>query len=171
MEVRGTEIAISLWKQKAERFGEPPPLAEFGMAGSNRPFSFLVCADLLVSDDSVFLDYGSGLARLFGLPERPSWHMQMISCVPDRYRFLLLQGCREAIVESVPVRFGGEVAVLEGTELYRACFMPLKMRTKSTLAIYGSFNFRFFTSATLAKRQRSVDTASAGALTGVPLFG
>jgi len=61
------------------------------------------------------------------------WHVQMISYVPDRYRFLFLQGCREAIVESVPVRFGGEVAVLGGTELYRACFMPLKMRTKSTL--------------------------------------
>jgi hypothetical protein len=72
MEIRDTEIAISLWKEKADEFGKPPPLVEFSLADPVAHASrFLICADLLASDDWVFLAYGPGFAKLLGLPERP----------------------------------------------------------------------------------------------------
>jgi hypothetical protein len=48
-----------------------------------------------------------------------------------------------------------DLAQAEGSELYRASFMPLKMGIDTMQAVYGSFNFRFYMAAEL--RERSPD--------------
>ena len=143
LEARDTELAISLWNQKAKQFGKPPPIAECALvAFASGAFRFVICADLLVGEDSVFLTYGPGFAKLLRLPERPAMHVPMLRYISDRYRFLFAEGCSEAIAEAAPVRFSGEITGAEGgAELYRACFMPLQMRNKNLQAIYGSFNY------------------------------
>lgn len=156
LEARDTEITIAFWKQKAEQFGGLPPIAEFSLIDFvTQPFRFMILADLLASGDSVFLAYGPGFAKLFGLPERPSMLVPMLECVPDRYRPLFAEGCGAAIAETMPVRFNGEIARSGGAELYRACFMPLKMGINSMLAVYGSFNFLFCTPAELVERHQT----------------
>ena len=126
---------------------------------------FMIHADLATSDDWFFLAYGRGFAKLLGLAERPRMGKSMIEHLPHRYRFLFLQGCGEAIAAGAPVRFDGEVAGLGGSELYRSCFMPLRMTMGSMQAIYGSFNFLFRTAAELAERSPS---AGAGASPAFP---
>jgi len=166
LEARDTEVAISLWKEKAEQFGRPPPMAEFSMADPFRDaFRFIIHADLAMSDDWFFLAYGRGFAKLLGLAERSRMGKSMIQHLPHRYRYLFLQGCGEAIAAAAPVRFDGEVAGLGGVELYRACFMPLRMTMGTMQAIYGSFSFLFCTAAKLAERPAS---AGAGAGTAFP---
>jgi len=161
VEARDTELAIAYWTEKAERFGNPPPIAEFSLADLvGHSFRFIVGVDLLSNDDSIFLGYGQGFAQRLGLSERPSMRVPMIRCIPDRYRFLFLEGCSEAMRQRAPVHFSGEVAGFGGSELYRACFMPLKMGLPTMLALYGSFNFRFRTAAELAERSPLVDSGS-----------
>jgi hypothetical protein len=169
VDARDTEIAIALWKEKAEQFGNPPPIAEFSLIDlSGDSFRFLILVDLLARDASVFLTYGAGFAKLFGLPERPpTW--PMIECIPTRYRFLFLEGCKEATSERVPVRYSGEMAGLGGSEFYRACFMPLKMRIDTMQALYGSFNFRLYTASDLAERSHSADAAGSPTFPELPL--
>ena len=84
-------------------------------------------------------------------------------------RFLFLEGCKEATSEPAPVRFNGEVATLGGSEFYRACFMPLKMRIDTTQALYGSFNFRLYTAAELAERSQLADAGGNPAFPEVPI--
>jgi hypothetical protein len=163
LEARDIEIAISFWKQKAEELGNPPPIAEFSLVDFvGQSFRFLILADLMASDASVFLAYGPGFAKLFGLPERPSMLLPMIDCIFDRYRFLFVDGCREAITGAAPIRFSGEVAGLGGSELYRACFMPLKMGIDTMQAVYGSFNFRVQLAAELSERAQAADRVELG---------
>lgn len=170
METRDTEVAISLWNEKVEQFGNPPPIGEFSFADPvAQSFRFMIGADLLASDDWVFLAYGVGFAKLLGLSERLPMRVPMIRCIPHRYRFLFLQGCGEAFAEAVPLRFSGEMAGLGGSELYRACFMPLKTSIDTMRAIYGSFNFRFRTAAELAERSQSADAAGGPTLPDLPL--
>jgi hypothetical protein len=171
VDARDTEIAIALWKEKAERFGNPPPVGEFSLVDlAGGSFRFLILADLLARHASVFLAYGAGLAKLFSLPERPPPNWPMIECVPTRYRFLFLGGCKETISERGPVRFSGEMAGLGGFEFYRACFMPLKMRIDTMQAVYGSFNFRFYTVADLAERsQLAADAGGSPMLPELPM--
>ena len=156
MEARDTEIAISFWKEKAEQFGNPPPIGEFGPVDLEAdPFRFLIIVDADARggrDHSVFLAYGTGLARLFSLPERPPMWRPMIECIPSRYRSVFLGGCKDAISEAAPVRFSGEMAVLGGFEFFRACFVPLKMKVEATEVLHGSFNFRLYMTADLAQR-------------------
>src|SRR5215472_10694205 len=90
LESRDTELAISFWNRKAEQFGKPSPIAEFNLA-VNQLFRFMIYADLLVSEDSVFLAYGPGFAKALDLPERPSMRVPMFSYVPDRYRLLFAE--------------------------------------------------------------------------------
>src|SRR5262249_7529577 len=106
--------------------------------------------------------------KLFGLSERPPmW--PMIECIPSRYRSLFLGGCDDAISDAAPVRLSGEMAVLGGSEFYRACFMPLKMKLDTMRAIYGSFNFRLYTPAEFAHRSRLADVVGSAMLPELPL--
>ena len=158
VEARDTEIAISFWKEQAEQFGDPPPTGEFGPVDLEAdPFRFLIIVDPDARgrrDHSVFLAYGSGLAKLFGLPERPPMWRPMIECIPSRYRSIFLGGCKDAISDVAPVRFSGEMAVLGGFEFFRACFVPLKMKAEATQVLYGSFSFRLYTTAEVAERSQ-----------------
>jgi hypothetical protein len=52
----------------------------------------------------------------------------------------------------------GKLPTLEVLELYRACFMPLKMGVETILAIYGSFNFRFLVAANIGENCRRAET-------------
>jgi hypothetical protein len=169
VDARDTEIAISFWKEKAEQFGSPPPIGEFDLVDLDvDSFRFLIVVDLRARDASVFLAYGTGFAKLFGLPERPPmW--PMIECIPTRYRALFLGGCKDAISAATPVRFSGEMTVLDGSEFYRACFMPLKMKTDTIQALYGSFNFRLYTTADLAERSRLADVEGSPRMPELPM--
>jgi hypothetical protein len=159
LEERDTEIAIAAWKKRVDQFGKPPPIAEFRLTDiENDCFRFLILADLLVNEASVFLAYGSSFAKQLGLPERPSIFIPMLKSLPDRYRFLFAEGCSEAIAQTAPLRFSGEIANAGGSELYRACFMPLKMSVETILAIYGSFNFRFTAAATIDEKRWRAET-------------
>ena len=141
-ELRDTERAISLWNKKSQEFGRPPPATEFDLSGlGTQGYRFIICADLLVKEDSVFSVYGPDFARLFDLPERPSMHVPMIRHVPGRYQALFAEGCDDAITEAAPVRFVGEVEHYGCIELYRACFMPLRMKSRTSQFVYGSFNY------------------------------
>jgi hypothetical protein len=146
-----------------------PSLGEFSLIDlAVDRFRFLIVVDRLARDASVFLAYGAGLAKLFGLPERaPLW--PMTECIPNRYRSLFMGGCKDAISEVAPVRFSGEMAGLGGSEFYRACFMPLKMRVDTMQALYGSFNFRLYTAADLAERSQLADAAGSLRLPELPL--
>jgi hypothetical protein len=161
VEARDTEIAISFWKEKAEQFGNPPPIGEFGPVDLEAdPFRFLIIVDPDARggrDHSVFLAYGPGLAKLFGLPEQPPMWRPMIECIPSRYRALFLGGCKDAIFEAAPVRFSGEMAVLGGFEFFRACFMPLNKKIDALQVLHGSFNVRLYTDADLAERSQLAD--------------
>jgi hypothetical protein len=159
LEDRDTEIAISQWKTKAEQFRKPPPISEFKLNDFGGDcFRFLILADLLVTDGSVFLAYGSGLAKRLGLPERPSIFVPMLKSIPERYRFLFAEGCSEAIAQTAPLRFNGEIVDAGCSELYRACFMPLKMGVETMQAIYGSFNFRSRVAEQLGEQHQHSDT-------------
>jgi hypothetical protein len=158
VDARDTEIATSFWKEKAEEFGNPPPIGEFSPVDLEAdPFRFLIIVDPNARggrDHSVFLAYGTGLAKLFGLPARPPMWRPMIECIPSRYRSLFLGGCKDAISEAGPVRFSGEMAVLGGCEFFRACFMPLKMTVDAMQVVHGSFSFRLYTTAEVAERSQ-----------------
>jgi hypothetical protein len=160
VDARDTEIAISLWKEKAEQFGSPPPIGQISPVDRVvDPFRFLIVVDLHARDSSVFLDYGTGFAKLFGLPERPPMWTPVIKCIPARYHSVFRSGCKDAISKATPVRFSGEMAVPGGSEFYRACFMPFKMNAGRMQALYGSFNFRPHTAADLAERSQLADAA------------
>jgi hypothetical protein len=155
LEERDTEHAIALWKKKAEQFGKPPPISEFRLNKIGHDcFRFLILIDLLVNEDSVFLAYGAIFAKRLSLPERPSIFVPMLKSIPDRYRFLFAEGCNRAIAQAAPLRFGGQIANAGGSELYRACFMPLKMGIETMQAVYGSFNFRFLSTVNIGERDR-----------------
>jgi hypothetical protein len=161
VEARDTEVAISFWKQKAKAFGNPPPIAEFSFGDLvGESCRFLILIDLLARDTPVFLAaYGARFAKLFGLPER-SQMSAGIECIPSRYRFLFAEGCMDAISEAAPVRFSGEMPGLGGSELYRACFMPLRMGIDAMQAVYGSFNFLFRTAAELTERSAAAGSSA-----------
>jgi hypothetical protein len=160
VEARDTELAISFWKEKVQQLGNPPPIAEFSLVDPvAHSFRFLVSATLPIRNDWTFLSCGRGLAGLLGLPLNSAQGTPMLQYLPYRYRFLFLRGCGEAVAETIPVRLEGVEAALGGVELYRACFMPVKMSTDRMLGMYGSFNFRFCTVADLGERSRSVDLA------------
>jgi hypothetical protein len=92
-----------LLEGKAEQFGNPPPIGEFSLVDLvGDSFRFLIGADLLARAASVFLAYGSGFAKLFGLPERAPL-CPMIECIPSRYHSLFVGGCKDAISEAAPV--------------------------------------------------------------------
>lgn len=167
LEARDTELAISLWNDKAKQFGKPPPVAEFDLVGfTTKPNRFVICADLFFKEASVFLDYGPGFAKLLGLPKRPLVHVPMIRCIPERYRFLFSDGCREAIDDDAPAQFSGEIAGSTGVEVYRACFMPLRMNMPNLQTIYGSFNFMVRPTAGARSRYGSrLETERAGLIT------
>jgi hypothetical protein len=144
-ELRDTELAISLWRQKAsESGGVPPPTAfDFSlMIGGAWNYRFVICTDAVVGE-LTFLIYGSRFAQLLELPAEPVSGVPIIRQLPGRYLSLFTEGCREAVAQAAPVRLSGAVADYGQIELYRAAFMPLAMHQHSFMRlVFGSFNRR-----------------------------
>ena len=144
-ELRDTELAISLWRQKASEFdGVPPPTAfDFSsMIAGTWNHRFVICTDAAVGE-LTFLIYGSRFAQLLELPSEPVSGVPIARQLPGRYLSLFIEGCREAVAQAAPVRLSGAVVDYGQIELYRAAFMPLAMRQHSLMRlVFGSFNRR-----------------------------
>jgi hypothetical protein len=142
-ERRDTERAVTLWHQKAAELGWPPPLEAFDLSRmtSDWAYRFVICGEDV--EHSVFLLYGTQLARLLGLPEKANYCDPMIVQLPEPYRPLFAEGCGEVITASAPARFSGAIEHHGRTEYYRAAFLPVKLRVGALRPIvFGSFNCR-----------------------------
>ena len=141
-ERRDTELAITLWHEKASQLGSPPPVEAFDLSRTiDWSYRFIICGEDV--NDSVFLLYGSHFARLLELPEKPNYYDPVIAQLPPRYRSLFTQGCEATSVEPAAAKFSGAVVHNGCTELYRAAFMPMRLRVESMKPIVlGSFNYR-----------------------------
>ena len=143
IERRDTERAVGLWRKKATAVGCPPPLAEFDFSRirSDWGYRFIISGGDV--ECAVFLVYGSQLARLLGLREKPVCYKPMIDQIPERYQPLFTEGSRDALADAAPARFGGTVVHQGQIEFYRAAFMPVRLNATSSHAlIFGSFNYR-----------------------------
>ena len=142
-ERRDTELAITLWHQKASELGTPPPFEAFDFTRLTIDWSyrFIICGD--DAAHSVFLLYGVQFARLLQLPERPNYYDPLIVQLPTRYRALFTEGCEAACSEAAAAKFSGAVAHHGCTELYRAAFLPMRLRLSELRPlVFGSFNYR-----------------------------
>ena len=84
-ERRDTELAITLWHEKASELGSPPPVETFDLSRAmDSRYRFSICGAGI--SDSVFLMYGSHFARLLGLPEKPNYYDPMIVQLRTRNR-------------------------------------------------------------------------------------
>jgi len=144
-ELRDTELAISLWRQKESEFGGVPPPTAFDFSaviGGAWNYRFVICTDAAVAE-LTFLIYGSRFAQLLELPAEPISGIPIARQLPGRYLPLFTEGSREAIAQAAPVRLSGAVVDYGQIELYRAAFMPLAMRQDSFMRlVFGSFNRR-----------------------------
>jgi len=141
VERRDTERAIRLWQRKAAESSHPPPLTEFDLEGIRSGYRFIISGGDPRS--SVFLVYGSRLANLLHLPEKPVHRWPFIEQIPERYQSIFVEGIDEALVQTAPARYSGAVLRDGQVELYRAAFMPLRLNARSAYAlIFGSFNNR-----------------------------
>ena len=161
-ELRDTELAISLWHQKAsERGGLPPPTVfDFSsMIDGAWSYRFLICADT-VDGEIAFLMYGTRFAQLLDLPPEPIAGLPIGRQLPPRYLQLFTGGCHDAITQKAPVRLSGAVVDYGQIELYRAAFMPLAMRPNSPMQlVFGSFNYSIGSSAHSADAVRTTYNA------------
>jgi len=141
-ERRDTELAVTLWHQKASELGSPPPVEAFDLSRAmDWSYRFMICGAGI--SDSVFLMYGSHFARLLGLPKKPNYYDPVMAQLPMRYRPLFTEGCEAAAAVPAAAKFSGAVVHDGRTELYRVAFMPLRLRVDSLRPIiFGSFNYR-----------------------------
>ena len=141
-ERRDTELAMTLWHQKASEFGSPPPVEAFDLSRAiDWSYRFIISG--AEAGDSVFLLYGPHFARLLELPEKPNYYDPAIFQLPPRYRSLFTEGCETAVATPGTAKFSGAVVHKECTELYRAAFMPLRLSVDSLRPlVFGSFNYR-----------------------------
>jgi len=143
-EARDTERAIALWRERAARFRGIPAITAFDFTsiGGNLGYRFVISCDEII-EDATFLLYGTQFARRLGLPDKTDSFTPLLRQLPDRYRPLFSEGCTEAICAKEPAQFSGSVSNSNALELYRAVFIPVKLRESSSRPIvYGSFNFR-----------------------------
>ena len=144
-ELRDTERAITLWRQKAsECSGLPLPTAFdlSRMSSGAWSYRFVISAAAVVNE-LAFLIYGSSFAKLLELPEKPIRGIPITRQLPGRYLSLFTEGCGHAIAQAAPVRLSGVVVDYGQIELYRAAFMPLAMRLNSSKQlVFGTFNRR-----------------------------
>src|SRR5215471_3689650 len=129
-ERRDTELAVTLWHQKASELGSPPPVEAFDLSRAmDWSYRFMICGAGI--SDSVFLMYGSHFARLLGLPKKPNYYDPVMAQLPMRYRPLFTEGCEAAAAVPAAAKFSGAVVHDGRTELYRVAFMPLRLRVDS----------------------------------------
>jgi hypothetical protein len=143
-ERRDVELAIKLWQQNTWGKDCVPFLDTFDFSPMRAGWGhrFLVCGGRSV-ESSVFVTYGSGFARLLGLPVKPITTIPFVQQLPEPYRDMFSEGYSKATMEGSPVTLEGEFRVKAGAQLFRAVFMPIMLRPNwSKQLIFGSFNCR-----------------------------
>jgi hypothetical protein len=69
---------------------------------------FLICGDHAL-EGAVFVTYGSGFARLLGLPDRPATTIPCLKQIPPPYWAMFSEGYSRASLSSSPVTLGREL--------------------------------------------------------------
>jgi hypothetical protein len=144
LERRDVELAIQHWQQNTWGKDCIPLLDTFDFSsmrasGGQR---FLVCGGQAV-ENAVFVTYGSGFARVLGLPAEPVTTTPFLRQLPDAYREMFSEGYTKAAMESAPVTLEGTIRFGVTAQLFRAVFMPIMLRPNwSKQLTFGSFNYR-----------------------------
>ena len=144
LERRDVELAIQHWQRNTWGKDCVPLLDTFDFSPMKTSWGhrFLICGGPAV-ESSVFVSYGSGFARLLGLPAKPVTTIPFIQQVPASHREMFSEGCSKAMMESSPVTLEGTLGFGAGAQLFRAVFMPIMLRPNwSKQLIFGSFNCR-----------------------------
>ena len=150
-ERRDVELAIQHWQRNTwgqdcvpllDTFDFSPMRADWG-------YRFLICGDPAI-ENSAFVTYGAGFARLLGLPSEPVTTTPFIRQIPETHREMFAEGYSKAMMECSPVTFEGTLRLAAGAHLFRAVFMPIMLRPDwSKQLIFGSFNCRSVSAAEL----------------------
>ena len=143
-ERRDIRRAFSLWRQNIPADGRVPLLEQFGFSAMKGDWGhrFLICSGQAV-ENAAFVAYGVKFAELLGLPERVTAIIPLNRQIPERYRSLFAEGCRNAMDKQVPARFTGSFEHDIQAELFRAVFLPIRLHPSwSKWLIFGSFNCR-----------------------------
>ena len=115
---------------------------DFSSIRSDWAHRFLICTDRN-GEDSAFLAYGSQFAAQLALPEAVTKIIPITEQLPERYRPLFVEGCKNAIAEELPARFSASFEHDFTAELFRAVFLPIRLHANwSKWLIFGSFNCR-----------------------------
>lgn len=94
-----------------------------------------------LSENAVFVTYGSKLAQLLGLPDKAVTTSPFIDEIPETYRQVFVEGYSKAIFEGAPLNFKGTFSVGAAFKLYRAVFLPIMLQPHwSKQLVFGTFN-------------------------------
>jgi hypothetical protein len=105
-------------------------------------YRFLLCGSQAI-ENSVFVKYGSKLARLLRLPDTARTNIPFIQQIPVPFRDVFVEGYDKAYSASSPVALKGTFGFESKFLLYRAVFMPIMLQPNwSKQLILGSFNCR-----------------------------
>ena len=144
LERRDVELAIQHWQRNTwgkdcipflDTFDFSPMKANWGQR-------FLICGDRAI-EEAAFVTYGTGFARMLGLPAKPVTTTPFIRQIPEAYREMFSEGYSKAAMESAPVTLEGTIRLAATAQLFRAVFMRIMLRPNwSKQLIFGSFNYR-----------------------------
>ena len=141
-EQRDAQRAMDHWRRNTWASGGVPLLDTFDFSPMKGDwgYRFLICGDG-TSENAVFATYGSKLAQLLGLPDKPVTTSPFIDKIPEIYRPVFLEGYSRAISEGAPVNLKGTFSAGSAFELYRAIFMPIMLQPHwSKQLVFGTFN-------------------------------
>ena len=141
-ERRDARRALDHWLRQASAEDRIPLLAAFDFSSIRGDWShrFLICTDENI-ENAAFVAYGARFAELLGLPEAVAGIAPLREQVPERYRELFAQGCRDAMTKRAPARLSGEFEHDFTVEMFRSIFLPIRLHPSwSKWLIFGSFN-------------------------------
>ena len=145
-ERRESEQLVADWEQETRRLGDAFAMITLdvsAMSGPKWAHRFVVAVRPVVEDSSL-LFYGTRLALLWELPERPNHSIPMTAQLPTRYVPVFTKGCIASTLSSVAFRMQGAVEREDGEqELYRAAFIRLSLDANRVQHfVLGAFNCR-----------------------------
>ena len=145
-ERREIQRAIEHWQRNTWGADCIPLLDTFDFSPlrGNWGYWFLICGDHAL-ESAVFVAYGSGFAKLLGLPATPPPGIPCLEQIPRSYWAMFSEGYSRASMASSPETLEGTFRFQSRTERYRAVFMPIMLQPNwSKQLIFGSFNCREF---------------------------
>ena len=145
-ERRESERVIRYWEKTIEKLGGIATITALDLSeisSADWSHRFVISVDPVVENSSLLL-YGSGLAKLLGLPPKGAPLVPIVRQLPPHLSAIFLQGCSDAHHQRRAVRMEGEIARPDGKiELYRAAFIPVGVKENSlTHLAFGAFNSR-----------------------------